>query len=87
MLYPSGSTLDIITEMPTIFVAFTFQFNAFPIYTSMKNRENKERRENRKEERMIDNSQMEKREERRNKPMNNNTNFIIIKIVKIHLGI
>lgn len=42
MLYPSGSTLDIITEMPTIFVAFTFQFNAFPIYMSMKNRENKE---------------------------------------------
>jgi amino acid permease len=42
MLYPSGSTLDIITEMPTIFVAFTFQFNAFPIYMSLKNKENKQ---------------------------------------------
>jgi hypothetical protein len=31
-LWPKGKITDIIASLPTVFLAFTFQFNAFPVY-------------------------------------------------------
>lgn len=42
ILWPSGSFLDIVGVLPTIFLAFTFQFNAFPVYFSLRKRTNQE---------------------------------------------
>jgi amino acid permease len=41
-LWPSGEYLDIMGSLPTVFLAFTFQFNVFPIYFSLKNRTKQE---------------------------------------------
>jgi amino acid permease len=38
MLWPAGTTLDIIGCLPTVFLAFTFQFNVFPIFFTLKNK-------------------------------------------------
>jgi amino acid permease len=38
ILIPQGEALDIIGALPTVFLAFTFQFNAFPIYFTLKKR-------------------------------------------------
>lgn len=35
-LKPNGETTEILSSLPTIFLAFTFQFNVFPIYLSLK---------------------------------------------------
>jgi amino acid permease len=42
MLWPNGDSMEIISYLPTVFLAFTFQFNIFPIYFTLKNRSNKE---------------------------------------------
>ena len=36
MLLPNGEIYSILSSTPTIILAFTFQFNAFPIYYSLK---------------------------------------------------
>lgn len=38
MLWPNGKPLDIIGSLPTVFLAFTFQFNVFPIFFTLKNK-------------------------------------------------
>jgi amino acid permease len=38
VLLPQGEALDIIGALPTVFLAFTFQFNAFPVYFTLKKR-------------------------------------------------
>jgi amino acid permease len=35
MLWPSGDFMKIIASLPTVFLAFTFQFNVFPIYFTL----------------------------------------------------
>lgn len=35
-LKPNGTILQIFSSLPTVFLAFTFQFNVFPIYLSLK---------------------------------------------------
>lgn len=35
---PSGPFLDLLTSLPTVFLAFSFQFNVFPIYYTLKER-------------------------------------------------
>ena len=37
-LKPNGETTEILSSLPTIFLAFTFQFNVFPIYLSLKSK-------------------------------------------------
>ena len=38
MLYPKGEYYEFLSATPTIILAFTFQFNLFPVYYSMKDR-------------------------------------------------
>lgn len=43
MLWPDfNKPLNLIGSLPSVFLAFTFQFNAFPIYFSLKKRTNEE---------------------------------------------
>ena len=35
MLWPKGEALDILGCLPTVFLAFTFQFNVFPIFFTL----------------------------------------------------
>jgi amino acid permease len=42
MLWPSGKPLDMIGVLPTVFLAYTFQFNVFPIFFTLKTRTDKE---------------------------------------------
>lgn len=37
-LIPNGQTTEILSSLPTVFLAFTFQFNVFPIYLSLKSK-------------------------------------------------
>lgn len=37
-LKPNGETTEILSSLPTVFLAFTFQFNVFPIYLSLKSK-------------------------------------------------
>lgn len=41
-LLPSCTAMEAFQSLPTVFLAFTFQFNVFPIYFSMKKRNRKE---------------------------------------------
>lgn len=38
MLYPHGEWYEMLASTPTVILAFTFQFNLFPIYFSMKDK-------------------------------------------------
>ena len=38
MLWPNGKPLDIIGSLPTFFLAFTFEFNVFPILFNLKHK-------------------------------------------------
>ena len=40
--FPNCNMMDAFQSMPTVFLAFTFQFNVFPIYFSLKNRNRNE---------------------------------------------
>jgi len=40
--FPNCNMMEALKSMPTVFLAFTFQFNVFPIYYSLKNRNRKE---------------------------------------------
>jgi amino acid permease len=40
--FPNCNLMDAFQSMPTVFLAFTFQFNVFPIYFSLKNRNRNE---------------------------------------------
>jgi hypothetical protein len=40
MLWPSGSMLDAISAFPSVLLAFTFQFNVFPVFFTLKERTN-----------------------------------------------
>jgi len=37
-LIPNGNITEILSSLPTVFLAFTFQFNVFPIYLSLKSK-------------------------------------------------
>lgn len=41
MLLPKHNALDIIGSLPTVFLSFTFQFNLFPIFSTLKEKTNK----------------------------------------------
>jgi len=41
-LKPNGETTEILSSLPTVFLAFTFQFNVFPIYFSLKSQKKSE---------------------------------------------
>jgi amino acid permease len=40
MLWPKKDMLKVIASLPTVFLAFTFQFNVFPIYFTLKEKTN-----------------------------------------------
>lgn len=42
MLFPDGGFINIITSLPSVFVAYTFQFNVFPIFFTLKSKTNYE---------------------------------------------
>ena len=41
-LLPECNAMECLQSLPTVFLAFTFQFNVFPIYFSLKNKTRKE---------------------------------------------
>jgi amino acid permease len=41
ILFPSNSAVEILSGLCTVFLAYTWQFNVFPIYFSLKERNNK----------------------------------------------
>lgn len=42
ILYPQGDALDWIGSLPTVFLAYTFQFNMFPVYFTLKKKTKEE---------------------------------------------
>jgi amino acid permease len=42
MLWPQGDALDMIGSLPTVFLAYTFQFNMFPVYFTLKKKTKEE---------------------------------------------